>query len=246
MVGIAAYCVVIASIFPSIEGTADFDELLESYPDALKELFGIEEGSLTSGPGYLDAELFSLMLPLLVLVLAIGAGARAWAGEEEAGRLELVLAYPVRRRDALLAKAGALAAEVVVACGAAFVALAVMDAVVGLDLSLGRLAGAVGAVGLLGLLHGWLALAVGAAGPGRALAIGVPAALAAAAYLVGGLHELAGWLEPFRFGSSVWWIGSAPLRAGVSGWGVLGVAAAALAVLAAGAVLAERRDLRTA
>ena len=236
----------IASIFPSIEGAADFDELLESYPEALKELFGLEPGSLTTGAGYLDAELFSLMLPLLVLVLAIGVGARAWAGEEDAGRLELVLAYPVRRRDAVLAKAAALAVEVAVACLAAFVALAVMDAAVGLDLSLGRLAAAVGAVWLLGILHGWLALAVGAAVPGRGLAIGVPAALAAGSYLIAGLHELADWLEPFRFVSSFWWIGSAPLRTGVNPWGMLVLAVAALVVLAAGALLSERRDLRTA
>ena len=53
------------------------------------------------------------MLPLLVLVLAIGSGARAVRGEEDAGRLELVLAYPVRRRAAVLAKGVAVAAEVV-------------------------------------------------------------------------------------------------------------------------------------
>lgn len=240
----AAYAAVIAAIYPSIEDSAELDDLLESYPDALKELLGLGEGSFTSGPGYLDAELFSFMLPLLLLVLAIGVGARAFAGEEDAGRLELLLAYPVRRRDAVLAKGAALAAEVAAVCAAGFVALALLDPVFGLGLSLGRLASAFVSLALLGLLHGWLALAVGAAVPGRARAIAVPAALGAAAYLVAGLHELAGWLEPFRFASAFWWIGSSPLRSGVDGWGVLIVAAAALVVLAAGAALAERRDLR--
>ena len=122
-VGVAAYLALVAAIFPSIEGSPDFDRLVESYPDALKELFGISEGGdLTSGAGYLDTELFSFMLPLLVLVLAIGSGARTFAGEEDAGRLELVVAYPVRRAQVVVAKGAAVAAEVGVVCVAAFVA----------------------------------------------------------------------------------------------------------------------------
>jgi ABC-2 type transport system permease protein len=245
-VGVVSYAALIAAIFPSIEGSADFERLVESYPDALKALFGISDGGdFTSGSGYLDAELFSFMLPLLVLVLAIGSGARTFAGEEDAGVLELVLSYPLRRRDAVLAKGLAVAGEVAAVCAAAFVALAVLDRALGLDVPAGRLAAALAAVASLGLLHGWLALALGAAIPSRALAIGVPAAFAAAAYLVSGLHLLAGWLAPFRFLSPFWLVGSSPLRSGVDPWGVLVVLVAAAAVLAAGALLVERRDLQT-
>lgn len=245
-VGVAAYVALVAAIFPSIESSPEFDKLVESYPDVLKSLFGIAEGgSITSGAGYLDVELFSFMLPLLVLVLAIGSGARTIAGEEDAGRLELVLSYPLRRRDAVLAKGAAVAAEVVTVCVVIGIAIALLDPLVGLDLSLGRLAEALGALAALGLVYGWLALAVGAAWPSRALAIGIPAALAAGAYLVSGLHELAGWLDPFRFLSPFWLVGSSPLQRGADGWGVLAVVAAALAVLAAGSLLIERRDLET-
>lgn len=185
------------------------------------------------------------MLPLLAIVLAIGSAARALAGEEDAGRLELVLAYPVRRRDAVLAKGAAVAGEVACFCVAAFAALAVLDPVFGLDLHDGHLAAGVGAVGVLAVLHGWLALAVAALTPSRTLAVGVPAAFAAAGYLVGGLHELASWLDPFRVLSPFWWVGQSPLRSGVDVWGVLVVAAAALVCLAAAALLLERRDLQT-
>ena len=64
------------------------------------------------------------------------------------------------------------------------VALALAGLVFGLDLPFGRLVGGVLGVGLLGLLHGWLALAVGAAVPNRGLAIGVAAALAGVGYLI--------------------------------------------------------------
>jgi beta-exotoxin I transport system permease protein len=246
-VGIAAYCLLVASIFPSIKGSEAITTLVRNYPDALKSLFGISSaGDLSSGAGFIDAELFSLMLPLLVLALAIGSGARTFAGEEEAGRLELVLAYPVRRRDAVLAKGAALASEILLASLTGLLALLVLDPVFGLGLSLGRLAAAMGALAALGLLYGWLALALGAWVPSKLVALAAPAGYAAAAYLVSGLHSLAGWLDPLRFLSPFWLIGSSPLQEGVNGWGVLVVLAAAAAVLGAGAMLVERRDLEVA
>jgi ABC-2 type transport system permease protein len=245
-VGVAAYVLVIAAIFPSISGSPSISDLGESYPEALQELFGISGGvDIGTGPGFLDAELFSLMLPLLALVLAIGSGARTLAGEEDAGRLELVLAYPVRRRDAVLQKGAAVGFEVAVFCIVAFAALAIASPVFDLGLSYGRLAGGMLGVAALALLHGWLALAIGAAWPSRAAAIGIPAALAAAAYLVGGLHGLASWLDPFRFASSFWWAGKSPLSAGIEWWHLLVVGGAAAAALGAAAYLIDRRDLET-
>jgi putative exporter of polyketide antibiotics len=75
--------------------------------------------------------------------------------------------------------------------------------------------------------------------------LSVPAGFAAAAYLVGGLHSLAGWLDPLRFLSPFWLVGQSPLEDGVDGWGILVVLGAAVAILAAGAALVERRDLVT-
>lgn len=217
---------------------------VQKYPDALKTLFGLS-GDFTTGPGYLDAELFSLMLPLLAIVLAIGSAVRALAGEEDAGRLELVLAYPVRRRDAVLAKAAAVAVEVGCFCVAVLIALTALDPVFGLDLPAGHLVAGLSCVGVVAVFYGWLALAVSALTPSRTFAIGVSAAAAAAGYLIGGLHELASWLDPFRFLSPFWAVGQAPLRNGVDRWGAMAVVVAGLAALAAAALLFERRDLQT-
>lgn len=49
-----------------------------------------------SPEGYLNGQYFNLLAPLLLLIFAIGFGARTLAGEEREGTLELVLATPVR------------------------------------------------------------------------------------------------------------------------------------------------------
>ena len=246
-VGVVAYVGLIVAIFPSIEGSPELDELIANYPDVLKELFGLGEGgSITSGAGYLDAELFSFMLPVLVLVLAIGSGARTFAGEEDAGRLELVLSYPVRWGAAVLAKGLAVGAEVVLVCAATGLALLVFDPLAGLDLAPGRFVAAMTSLAALGLLFGWLALSIGAWTGSRALAIGGPAGLAALGYLVNGLHAVAGWLDPFRFMSPFWLVGSSPLQGGLRCWGILALMCVAVVILVAGALLVERRDLERA
>jgi ABC-2 type transport system permease protein len=154
-----------------------------------------------------------------------------------------VLAYPVSRSSAVLAKGAAIAAEVVTVCIAAGIAVAFADPIFGLDLDFGHLAGAILELALIGLFFGWVALALGAATGNRALAVGGAAGFAAASYLVAGLHGLAGWLGPFRFLSAFWWLGASPLEDGIRGSGVLVVGIASAAALAAGAYLVGRRDL---
>ena len=133
----------------------------------------------------------------------------------------------------MLVKGLAVCTEAVVICLLIGLALLVFDPLVGLDLATRHIVGATGYLTALGLFHGWLALSIGAAIGSRALAIGVPAGLAAAGYVVNGLHSVAGWLNPFRFLSSFWLVGSSPLQGGSRLWGIL----------VAGALLVERCDL---
>ena len=228
-VGVAVYILFLAAAFPSLRDATDLNQLVEKYPEGLKELFGLSAGiDLTSGTGFFDAELFSFMLPLFALVLAIGSGdARLLAGEEEAGRLELLFAYPLRRRDGVLAKGATVAVELALFSAAVAAAMLLFDPVFDLGLSVSRVAGAAASLGVLALLYGWLALAVAGFTPNKALATAVPATLAAAGYLIAGLHDLAGWLDPLRYVSAFWWVGRAPLREGVSVSGLLVVVAAA-------------------
>ncbi|MGE5690373.1 MAG: ABC transporter permease subunit [Pseudomonadota bacterium] len=240
--GIAALVLLTCSVYPSVGGNEDYEKLIENYPEELKAFIG---GSLdlTSGPGYLQAELFSLMVPLLLLVYAIGAGGRALAGEEEAGTLDLLLAHPVSRGRVVLEKAGALVVTVTVLSVALFAV--VLASVVAFDM------GVTVANVAAGTLHAWalalafgaFALAVGGASGSRALAIAIPTAVVVAAYLVDGLANLVDVLEPLApFSPWHWYIEGEPLRHGVRAGAFLLLATAA--VLTAVSVTAfRRRDL---
>ena len=100
-IGLAAVAAMYAAFYPSITQSAgDLQAYLDKMPDAFRELVGED---YTSPAGYLRAELFSLLGPILFLVFAIGAGAKAIAGEEEARSLDLLLSTPLSRARAQLA-----------------------------------------------------------------------------------------------------------------------------------------------
>ena len=53
--GVAAYVLVLAAIFPSIEGSPQFSDLLQSYPEAFRSLFGLAGGfDLPRCAGFVD------------------------------------------------------------------------------------------------------------------------------------------------------------------------------------------------
>ncbi len=68
---------------------------MRDLPASVRALIGSQEGiPLTSAPGYLQARLFSTILPILLLVYAISLGSRAIGGAEEDGTLQLVVTAP--------------------------------------------------------------------------------------------------------------------------------------------------------
>lgn len=94
-------------IWPSIERSGvDFEEYVEAFPPALRELFGIR--SLGTVEGFLAAELYGFVWVLLLGVYAAYAAASTIAGDAERDRLDVVLALPVTRARVLTERALAL------------------------------------------------------------------------------------------------------------------------------------------
>lgn len=113
--GLAGLVALMVSVYPTVRDNPSLNKLVEDYPEALKGFVAFGgDVDYASAAGYLGTELFAFIVPLLLLIAAIGAGARAIAGEEEAGTLDLLLANPLSRRRLLLEKAAAIIAETAV------------------------------------------------------------------------------------------------------------------------------------
>lgn len=237
----AFYTLVIVVLYPQFQNSTGLESIVKKAP-TLSALFGVI-GSFTSPAGWLNANIYENFFPLLMLLLTIGYGASAIAGQDEGGLLALVASLPVRRSVLLMQKVLAMAAQ------AFLLSLAVAVVVVAgrpfhLHLPIGNIAGVSLGVLLLGLDFGLLAMAIGAATGRRGTAIGVGASVATASYLIGSLAPVVRWVHPARFVSLFYWsVGNDQLSGGTSLWDILVLVVVGAVGLAVSIRLFERQDL---
>jgi beta-exotoxin I transport system permease protein len=243
--GLIGMVALVVSVYPSVHKDESLNKVVEDLPEGVKNLFAFGgQLDLTSPAGYIGGRLFSFLVPVLLLVAAVGAGARAIAGEEEAGTLDLLLANPISRRRVALEKLGALATELVVLGAVLWLTLVGGTRAVDMEIGVGRLAAATLDVALLAVGFGAIALACGALTGRRGLAGGVSGAAAVAGYLVNSLAPLVGFLEPLQKASPFYHASAGdPLRHGLAVGHTAFLLAVAVIAGAAGVVFFDRRDL---
>jgi ABC-2 type transport system permease protein len=241
-VGIGALTLATLSVWPSVRD--EYQRLVQNYPEALLAVFGIEKGGLGSAAGYLQAELFGLMLPLMLIAYMIAAGSAATAGEREAGTLEFLLSQPVSRRRVVLEKYLGLCTSLGVITVSFAAVLVVCTRVFGLHVSVLHLLAATTSAFALAALFGAVTLLAGSITGHRALAAGIASAVAIAAFLLSSLAALVGGLKRFRPVSPFWWYsGHDPLQRGLEPLHVVLLVAATVVCLVAAVVTFGRRDL---
>ncbi|WP_347352669.1 ABC transporter permease subunit [Intrasporangium sp.] len=212
--GTAAYLLVVVAIYPSFKHDATLNALVMANPSAAAA-FGVT-GSITTPAGWLNANMYANFGPLLALLLTIGYGSAAIAGQDADGMLGLLATQPLSRARILAEKLGAL-----LVCSAVVPAVSYVVCLAGPRFGLvpgwGALVGVTIAMAVLAFDLGALALLVGALTGSRGTALGVASGLAAATYLVSSLaavndtvHRIR-WLSPFY-----WSVGNGQLEGGVS------------------------------
>lgn len=244
-VGLALMTAIELAVFPSVQDQAqEMRRLVESYPEAMRAFLGMT-ADFTTGPGFLEVELFSFLVPLVTLAVGVGLASGATAGEEERGTLDLLLSMPVSRRSVVLRKA--LAVLVALAVVGATLALTILLGALWVDVEVSswRVVTACLSAVLLGSAYGAIALAVAAATGRRWLAAGTSVGLALGAFLLHGLAPLVEGLQPWRPASPFWWYaGDGPLSAGTTVPHVLGLVAVTLVATAVAVMAFERHDVR--
>ena len=249
-VSVAVMSVTFAAAYPSVhDSAAELDSYMESLPEGLVEVLGAS-GGIGSPAGYLSSQLYANVLPLLLIVLGIGAAAWSIAGAESDGTLEMLLANPVGRVRVALERLAGVVILTVVVTAVTTVALTLTARPFDLDALPGDALWAEGvAVSSLALCFAGTSFGAGAATGARGIAVAAGSAFAAGTYvlyglagLVSSLHDLR-WLSPW-----FWFLDADALTTGFSVrlWlqaVLLPLAVAAVAVTA-GLVRLKRRDLR--
>ncbi|MFI6823449.1 ABC transporter permease subunit [Micromonospora sp. NPDC050187] len=240
-VGATLAAVMYASFYPQVSG-GQMAEAVAGYPEAMREAFRLDD--LTSAGGYLGSSVFGLILPLIVMFYGTATGARAIAGDEESGRLDLILAHPISRTRLVLQRFAALSVGAfVIAVAILLGMLAIRSSAKLTDVTITEFAAQCLNLALLGIVFGALAIGIGAATGKRALVFTATAGIGVIAYA---LHSFAGqlgveggrFLSPFHY-----YISGEPLKNGIQWADATVLLTAALVLVAVGTVWFNRRDL---
>jgi ABC-2 type transport system permease protein len=237
--------VMMVSIFPAIAEGPALDDLADALPQGMMEAAGVEDITLMGTiEGFLEVELFALIVPLAIPFFAILAAANAIAGAEENGTIDVLMGNPLPRWQLVasyfvstaISLAGVLAIFGLFLWGSALF----IDA----ELTLGTTAEGVFGVWPLALFFGGLAMLCSAIFHRRLLAIAIPGAVLFGMYFLDVLSGLVEEVEFLKHFSAIYHYGS-PLTEGIDWASFAGLTGAAL-VLAAGAIFAFRkRDIYT-
>lgn len=244
VLGVAA----VVGLWPSVKGNLDIEQVVEDLPATMRALIGSQADiPLSSAPGYLQARLYSTLLPILLVVYGIELGARTIGGPEEDGTLQLVVTGPATRRRVAVERFVGATLLLLSMAAVALVTTIGLGFLVGIfpDVAVGRVVLATLTVTELAFFHLALAAAVGAGVGRRTPAVSVASAVAVGGYLLHGLAASADALRPARVVSPWWWLLDRNVLVQDPTFTALGLPLLlAIPVLVAGLYRFEHRDLR--
>lgn len=195
-IGIFGFIFLNIIFYPTFKDqAAELQQSFQSLPEAAVQLFG-GSTDFFSPVGFLNSQIFFLMLPMLLSILAIGMGTSLIGREEQEGTLETLLARPILRSRLLLAKAkagGIILAGVTLASLLTTIGLARL---VGLtEVSALNMAAVTFACFMLALSVGAIAFLLTTTGRARGASLGITAFVALGGYLISSLAGTVSWLK---------------------------------------------------
>jgi ABC-2 type transport system permease protein len=232
------------ALFPTYVKTFDLETMMSKFPESFKALLGGADWDLSTATGFLNVELFPLILPALMAGFAVALCSGFTAGEESRGTVDVLLSYPLPRWRMVVEKMAALIVCIAVAAVVMLVGIQVGAVISNSPVALDKVAAGLVLATVLSLAFGAMALAIAAWTGDRGAAAGIPIGLMVVMYLVQALSpqieslRAISWLSLFHY-----YLGHNALKNGLDLGDTAVLAAVVVAFLAASLVLFERRDL---
>ncbi len=232
------------AIVPSLTDNPGMEELINSMPQAMLDLFGYGAGGFGSVEGILDGEMLGFMVPLALSIFAILVASSALAGAEEEGTMDVLMGNPLPRWQLVVSRF--LSAAVLLLGIVAIMGLITWLTALVLDVDLAFESMAAGSLSLwpLAMFFGGLAMLCSAIFHRRFLAIAIPLALLVVMYFVDGLASSVEFLEDIQPLSAFYYYGSA-IQDGIDWANFAGLTVATLVLIVIAVLIFRRRDIYT-
>jgi ABC-2 type transport system permease protein len=241
-IGIVALALLQVVFYPSIGKAEEMAKLFEE--NRFFKVFAGDIPDITSPEGYLNSQLFFMMIPILFMIFAITLGSGAIAGEEERGTLDLLLSNPLPRWRVVLEKSATMVVATLLLGLAFWIGLSLGALGVRMEISYLHMAEATFSGVLLGLVYGAIALAAGCLWGKRGLSVGVATALGVAGYFLNALAPLVEGLKTWRRLSPFYfYIGADPLLNGLKGSHVAVLLSLIVLFIGISLLAFQRRDI---
>jgi ABC-2 type transport system permease protein len=238
--GIAAFTTIYTSFYSQFQGAAGLKQ--EALPQGMLDFLGIAD--MLSPAGYLQATIFSLIGPLLVLMCAITLTARTIARPEEDGSMELLLANPLSRKAFAIQRLAAAGTVVTMVAGTPWLLLTVLVPVIGIDVPMANVSAACAGLIALAWCFTGIAFLTGAMTGRRGHVLAITGALVLCGYMANAIANISAgwswlkWLSPFHY-----FIGTDPLHTGWHPPHLLLLAGLGVITAVAGVIAFDRRDI---
>lgn len=194
-IGVVGFILLNMLFYPSFKDQAQqLQQSFANLPDTAVQFFG-GSTDFFSPVGFLNSQIFFLMLPLLLGVLAIGMGSNLISKEEQELTIESLLSRPISRSKLLLSKASAGVLILFAVTIIGLLATIISAIVVSLDISMWSVMLAGAACFILVLSFGAIAFSISAIGKARGADLGISAFIAIGGYVVSSLAGTVDWLK---------------------------------------------------
>ncbi len=238
--GVAAFTAIYTGFYSQFQGAAELKQ--NALPQGMLDFLGVAD--MLSPAGYLQATVFSLIGPLLVLMCTVTLAARTIARPEEDGGMELLLANPLSRKAFASQRLLAAATVITLVAAVPWILLSILVPAIGMDVPLGNVAAASAGLIALAWCFTGIAFLTGAITGKCGTVLAVTGIIGVATYMANALSNLSEswswleWLSPFHY-----FIGTDPLHTGWHPWALLLLAGIGAATSVAGVILFDRRDV---
>lgn len=180
--------------YPSFKDQAeDLQKSFASIPDSISQFIGGTD--FFSPVGFLNSQIFFLMLPMILIILAIGLGSSLLAREEQDKTIEALLARSISRTQLLAAKIMSGIAIITLVTLIGFITTVITAQIVKLEgVSSSSILLATFGCYLLVLSLGTISFMLTALGKARGASIGIGTAFAVGSYIISSLSGTVDWL----------------------------------------------------